>query len=62
MEVRILRAKDVEIPLKPKEEESEAITNLRSKFFAGDDLSSNDLKRLVLESVARAGNGDCNVC
>jgi len=62
MEVRILRAKDVEIPLQPREEEAEAVAKLRTKYLAGEDLPANDLKRLVLESVARMGNGDCNVC
>lgn len=62
MEVRVLRAKDVEIPLKAKEEESGEIIALRGKFFAGENLSPDDLKRLTLEAVTRMGNGDCNVC
>ena len=72
-EVRILRANNVEIPISPapvgsapSDPETQEYLKLRSAFFAGEKLSTEDLNKVMLRSVESAsgggGNGNCGIC
>lgn len=62
MDVRILKARDVAVPMVPTPPSVSAeILRLRSDFLAGRKLTPNELRDLVLASD-EGGNGNCNIC
>ena len=66
MEIQVLKAKEVEIPMTPTRPalaEPEYITKLRQRFLSGDEVGPEDLRRLMVASAeGGGGNGNCNIC
>jgi len=71
MEVQILTAKEVSIPIFPPKTDEAAATaapevmKLRADFLAGKQLSREELGTMMaqaVESGSGSGNGNCNIC
>jgi len=61
MDLRVLRVKDVELPIQPVVEDPKLI-ELRDRFLKGDVLRPEELQDLVRRLSTRASNDNCNVC
>ena len=75
MEIQVLKAKEVEIPIPmqpPAERSKESlgqpdyVTKLRQRFLAGEELGPEDLRRIMVAAAegggGGGGNGNCNLC
>jgi hypothetical protein len=68
MEVQILTAKEVSIPIFPPKTDEMApeVMQLRADFLAGKQLSREDLGNMMAQAVESGsgggGNGNCNIC
>ncbi len=62
MEVQVIRAANVEIPvvMQPPSSDPE-LAALEQRFAAGEDLSKEELQTLA-RKPSGGGNGNCNVC
>ena len=71
MEVQILTAKEVSIPIFPPKTDEGAtpapeVMQLRADFLAGKQLSREELGTMMAQAVESGsgggGNGNCNIC
>lgn len=63
MEVRILRVKDLEVPIPVlSREEDVRLAELRQRFDKGEKLGPEELRELVSLTGSRAANDNCWGC
>lgn len=62
MEIKVLRAKEVEIPMSPPLVEPEYVTKLRARFLSGGEVGPEDMRRLLVSAAESGGNGNCHLC
>ena len=61
MEMRVLRIKDLELPL-PNQTEDPKLLELRMRFERGDRLGQEELEQLARAGSGRLANDNCWAC
>ena len=66
-EVQVLQAREVSVPIgavRPSPSFSPELLKLRSDFLAGEVLSADDLRRVMVATAedTAPSNGNCNIC